>query len=301
MLNQTILHSALLCPHCGAALHETQDGRSLHCTGARVHCFDISASGYLNFATPEQARSGDSKELVRARSAFLKSGYYSEFAKAICEAAAEYAPGEIAVDAGCGEGYYTLKLAEEVGYNICGFDLSRPAIDAASKSARSAFTVAEKVSAENLTAMRKSECQTPRPLYCVGGIFNLPLREGCADAVFNLFAPCAESEFSRVLKKSGRLILAGAGEDHLYGLKAALYDTPRKNTPRADLPANMKRIGYRRVCYDITLESHEDILSLFTMTPYFYRTGQLGFERLGELENLKTQVDFDIYIYENTI
>ena len=38
-----------------------------------------------------------------------------------------------------------------------------------------------------------------------------------------------EEEYARILKKGGVLITAGAGENHLIGLKRAIYDTTYKN------------------------------------------------------------------------
>jgi 23S rRNA (guanine745-N1)-methyltransferase len=53
----------------------------------------------------------------------------------------------------------------------------------------------------------------------VASIFALPVQNASLDAVTNLFAPCAEEEFLRVLKPNGHLLLVGAGERHLMGLK----------------------------------------------------------------------------------
>ena len=42
--------------------------------------------------------------------------------------------------------------------------------------------------------------------YAVASVFELPVRDGCADGVLNIFAPCAEEEYCRVLKDGGVLV-----------------------------------------------------------------------------------------------
>ena len=64
----------LICPVCKSRLEFIRDGASLACTGARRHCFDISSDGYVNLDL-NHSNSGDSKEAVRARRAFLREGY----------------------------------------------------------------------------------------------------------------------------------------------------------------------------------------------------------------------------------
>ena len=49
---------------------------------------------------------------------------------------------------------------------------------------------------------------------------------------------------------------------------------------------------------EIALESNEDILSLFAMTPYFYNTRTKDREKLSELNYLKTNTEFEILIYK---
>ena len=66
----------LRCPVCGAAGREEQEGRVFACLGERRHCFDFARSGYLNLCPAAKAGGGDSREAVRARSAFLEAGYF---------------------------------------------------------------------------------------------------------------------------------------------------------------------------------------------------------------------------------
>lgn len=274
-MNQNIIANALKCPICELDLH--QNGNSLACE--RGHCFDLASAGYVNLASAKQAGGGDSKELVAARVAFLGSGYYEPFARQVCQRVAQYAHGGVVVDAGCGEGYYSLMAAEAAEADMCGFDLSKFAVMAAAKAAKR---------------------QSIDAAFAVAGIFDMPLRDGCADLVMNLFAPCAAEEFCRVLRPGGHLIVAGAGENHLEGLKRIIYDEVIPNQTRADLPdiPQLRLVERARVAYDITVERREDIMALFSMTPYYYRTTEAGRARLESTDRLDTRVDFDIFVYE---
>ena len=266
ILNSIIL-SALRCPVCHGAFSLSENQKSLVCENR--HCFDIAASGYVNLCP---THGGDSKEAVRARREFLSLGYYRPIADTAVKLLEKYSRGNLVADLGCGEGYYGDAIAKS-GYSLLGFDLSKPAIEAAAK--------------------RKD----PNAFYAVAGIFDIPMKDSSADALTNIFAPCAEEEYTRVLKSGGVLIVAGAGEDHLHGLKAKIYDTPSKNTVRADLPKSLAHKETVRLKYEITLKSNAEIKQLFAMTPYYYRTDAEGFARLDALDTVTTEIDvlFDIY------
>ena len=117
------------------------------------------------------------------------------------------------------------------------------------------------------------------------------------DAVLNLFAPCAEEEFLRVLKPGGLLVLVAAGERHLLGLKKTIYDNPYLNMGRADLPQNMTLVSHDRLTYQACIRGNEQIMALFSMTPYYWRTSSTDREKLQNLENLETDLDFDIFLF----
>jgi 23S rRNA (guanine745-N1)-methyltransferase len=133
--------------------------------------------------------------------------------------------------------------------------------------------------------------------YAVASVFELPLMDASADAVVNIFAPCAEAEFCRVLRPQGHLILVGAGENHLMGLKQALYDDPYQNSGRADLPAHMTLVKKETLSYGIAVEGQDLIQALFSMTPYYWRTSPKDREKLTQYKTLETQVEFDIFVY----
>lgn len=261
------------CPNCGAAL--SREGNSLICAGAKRHCFDIAAQGYVNLAPPRAAGGGDDATLIDARRAFLARGHYRPIAARVVELLDRYAKGRRVLDAGCGEGYYTEQIAQ-AGYRTAGVDLSRRGVRAAARSAQ-----------KNGTDVS----------FAVAGIFDLPIGDGTLDAVVSLFAPIAEQEFSRVLKEGGILITVEAGEAHLQELKAVLYDDPRKNEVRADAPVQMPRLCGETLSFSMEL-SGQEARELFAMTPYYYRTPKEGLARLAELAALSCRAEVRIGVYE---
>lgn len=265
------VEALLRCPICGAAGEQTADGKSFFCHGAKRHCYDFSRSGYLNFS--RDGKTGDAKAAVRARSTFLAAGYYQPLSDRIGEILTEIGAGTV-LDAGCGEGYYTNRMASE--RTILGIDLSRDGIDHAAKEAKRTGSGAG---------------------FAVCSLFEMPVADAGFDVVTNLFAPCAEAEFCRVLRDGGTLVLVGAGEEHLMGLKQVLYDTPRTNPGRADLPTGMRLTHRERLRSEITVQGAEQIDALFSMTPYYWRTSEADRAKLNGLTSLTTAYDFDIFLY----
>lgn len=269
---------ALRCPICKEEMDVDDSGCGvLYCKGARRHSYDFSSAGYVNLSAPGQSNGGDSKVAVRARSAFLDTGYYAPVSDMLCKLLKEHCKsGDIVVDAGCGEGYYSVAVAQS-GFKTIGFDLSKFATEAAAKRAR-------REGADNT-------------LFGVSSVFAMPLANRSANAVVNVFAPCVESEYSRVLSDDGRLIVVYAGPEHLLGLKAAIYERTHTNEERADMPAEMREIERRRLKYDIKVIGNQSIKELFAMTPYYWRTSIEDVKKLDGLCELDTTVDIIFAVY----
>ena len=287
------LADTLRCPVCGAPMTVSADGRGLACTAeitsrnpkGKTHLFDGGAGGYVNLA-PHHGGGGDSKEAVRARSSFLRSGYYAPAAEALAALVREYTPdGGLVLDAGCGEGYYSGRIAAR-GFSVLGVDLSKFAVDAAAKAARRERTEGGYAS---------------RTIFAVGSVFELPVADQTFDTLTNIFAPCAPAEYVRALKSGGHLVVAGAGERHLFGLKQLIYDDPYLNDPRRDLPDEgdgLTLVETRNVSFTVTVTDPDHREALFSMTPYYWRTSREGHSRLASAETLTTEVAFDLHVYK---
>ena len=72
--------------------------------------------------------------MVQARHRFLDSGCYQPVIDALTKATRTALDGvehPVILDAGCGEGYYTTQLHDAFPQaSVCGFDISKPAIQA---------------------------------------------------------------------------------------------------------------------------------------------------------------------------
>lgn len=268
----TPLLTLMQCPICRADLISDSEQKVCSCTGARRHCFDFAKSKYLNLSGPHGGL-GDKKDAIIARRAFLNAGYYKPLSDKLCDLLSHLGV-TVVLDAGCGEGYYTNRFPN--GMQVLGVDLSRDGIDAAAKTAR---------------------LENKQNGFLVASLFSMPVKDSSLDAVVNIFAPCAEEEFLRVLKPGGYLILVGAGESHLLGLKKTLYENAYLNAERNDLPIKMTLVQKETISYEITVESNELIEALFSMTPYYWRTSIEDKEKLKGLSALTTPVDFDIFLF----
>ena len=249
------------------------------------HCFDLSSKGYVNLLlSGKSGIHGDSKEMLVSRRDFLSAGYYAPIIKEVSEILASgRKPGdEITVlDAGCGEGYYTDGIYNElknkgINVTIYGIDVSKDGIAMAAK--------------------RYKQCN-----FSVASVNSLPFPPASFDAVISLFAPIAESEFDRVLKKHGLLVTVSPSPKHLFGLKKAIYDNPYENEETTFTPTLFTGLDKREFFGNITLQSATEIGNLFKMTPYYHKTGASGKEKLALLNSLNTEIGFMFYTFTKSI
>lgn len=262
----------LICPHCGAPL--IREERVLRCENG--HSYDIARSGYCNLLQSSKSgdHTGDSKEMVAARRQFLDRGYYAGLADGICERAAQLAGTRAVrlVDAGCGEGYYTRRMAQQLDERgllaqCVGVDISKSATQYAAK-------------------------RDGRTQYVTGSVYHMPLADSCADLVCSIFAPTPPEEFARVLRPDGAVLCVVPGAEHLWELKCAVYDTPYKNCEEKHRLDGFELAEQRKIEYPIHLSDPADIRTLFAMTPYAHRTPRSGLERLHALKELDVTVSF---------
>lgn len=271
--------SGFICPVCGEGL-EIKDRSYICCSR---HSFDIAAKGYVNLLLSSQTHAkipGDNKMMVNARAEFLGKGYYSHLADEMCRTVKEYFNGGVILDAGCGEGYYTENIytmlcESDMDFHLLGIDISKFACAAA----------ARKLS-------KDTRCEI-----AAASIFHLPAADGSVDMTITMFAPMCRDEFFRTLKKNGYLIMAIPGEDHLMSLKAAVYDEPYKNETSDYRIEGFEFIESRKCSRRINIDNNADIKNLFSMTPYYYKTGTEGHARVERLEALETNADFEVLVY----
>lgn len=263
--------SCLICPVCARPLAD--NGRSLVCEA--MHSFDKSKEGYVNLLTGSRSgdKTGDNATMARMRRDFLNKGYYEKLSDAVTASVCTLASSGSVTDICCGEGYYTARIAERFGGRTLGFDLSKEMVRLAAKRRSKAF-------------------------FFVANMAHIPLESESQSACVHMFAPFNAQEFSRIIKPGGYLISAVPGKYHLIGLKQAVYDEPYLNGEIVRDTAGFDIYDKQSVSYDITLESNEDIKSLFMMTPYGWKTSEKDAKKLDNLTSLTTRLDFDLIIYK---
>ncbi len=252
----------LICPICKEKLN--RENNTLKCRNN--HSFDISKEGYVNLLTGSKSgdKTGDSKESARARHSLLAKGYY----KCLKNFISSKLKGTV-LDICCGEGYY-----DEYDGEFYGFDISKEMVRLASKS-----------------------CKANNYNYFVANLSAIPIKDGSIDTAIHLFAPFNEKEFSRILKKDGRLYSVIPGENHLIELKEAVYENPYKNDEKPPNTDKLLTLVSKSKVTDTVEITREDLKLLFSMTPYFYRTSDSDKAKIDKIEKLNLTVEFVILEY----
>ncbi len=264
------------CPVCGRPLVR-EPARYLCPAG---HSFDRAAEGYVHLLPSDRMRAkvpGDSPEMVRARRDFLAAGHYAFLADAVAEALApRLADGGLLFDAGCGEGYYTRRVREKLA-------------EAGVRAAAAGVDVAK-------TAVRMAAKKVPDGEFAVASLYRLPVADGCADAVMNVFSPLCIPETRRILKPGGVFLYVVPAARHLFEMKCVLYPEPYENEEKT-VPYEGFRLEEVRRAERVMALDAAALQNLFAMTPYFWKTPREGARRLSALDALSVTAAFRLHIY----
>ncbi|WP_405058149.1 methyltransferase domain-containing protein [Kribbella sp. NBC_01505] len=191
------LVAVLRCPVCADALALTD--RTARC--AQGHAYDLAKQGYLNLLpSASNGIEGDSAGMIGARTVFLGGGHYAPIRDALILRAAEYLQpdsDELVVEVGAGTGYY---LAGVTGASRRGL-----ALDVSRYAARRAAKVDPRIGSVVCDAWRE-----------------LPVVDGAAQVVLNVFAPRNAAEMARILRPGGALLVVTPNPEHLAELVGVL-------------------------------------------------------------------------------
>jgi len=165
---------------------------------ARSHSFDIARSGYINLLQPQDRRSkqpGDTSDAVAARRRLHERGVTTPLRDAIASIVSLKSDDAV-LDAGCGDGFYLGSL----DCDAHGVDISLSAIDAAAK--------------------RYPDCE-----WIVANADRfVPYAGATFTRVLTITARMNSSEFRRVIRDDGRLLVAIPAPDDLVELRGAGRD-----------------------------------------------------------------------------
>ena len=262
----------LICPICGQPLQRRE--KAFVCF--RNHSFDIARQGYVNLLTVQQKHSltpGDTREQVLSRRAFLEAGYYAPIVEALLVTAKKYGVSGEILDVGCGEGYYSARLAQALNAELVGLDISKEAV-------------------------RCAAAKYKGPLWMCATGAHIPVRDHSAKILTSLFALTLPEEFKRVLAMDGYYFQVLACQDHLLGLKSIIYPElkfkEKDSVPELPGFQLVKSIPIR---FTFTVEGAQ-VMNLFSMTPHVFRIGKEGAERLRRTERLMDTASCVLNVYQ---
>ncbi|MFC6080383.1 putative RNA methyltransferase [Sphaerisporangium aureirubrum] len=246
MLADVIEH--LACPVCREDL--TLAGGVARC--AAGHGFDVARQGYVSLRTGSApAGTADTPAMVEARARFLGAGHFAPVADRLREIAA---PAGVVLDAGAGTGYH---LAAALGPAAVGIalDISKHALKRAARA-------------------------HPRIGAVVADVWRpLPVKDGRAEVLLNVFAPRNGPEFARVLAPGGVLAVVTPTPGHLAPLVARLgllsVGEAKERRLGEALAGHFAEAGHMIEEYELTL-GHEDVEAAVGMGPNAWHTDPMA-------------------------
>jgi 23S rRNA (guanine745-N1)-methyltransferase len=230
----------LLCPvrHCHIAL--VREGRRLLC--ARGHSFDVARSGYINLLQPQDRQSkrpGDTPAAIAGRRRLHDRGVTEPLLRAVAEMMSA-SPSDVVFDAGCGDGFYLGTLAQQIGFDAHGVDISISSVDAA--------------------ARRYSGCQ-----WIVANADRfVPYTNRSFSRVLSITARMNAPEFRRILYDDGRLLVAIPSPEDLIELRGKGRDRVARTIET--FASHFRLIDQRRASTAVDLDAaaiHDLLASIY--------------------------------------
>jgi 23S rRNA (guanine745-N1)-methyltransferase len=250
----------LRCPHCKNPL--LLKGRTYGC--CQSHSFDLAREGYVNLIPSGPgipSASGDAPEMLRARRSFLQNGHFKFLAQALVDrihsalTPTRSLEARTLLDIGCGEGSYLGFISQELAgaaeiqrLEYYGMDVSKQAVRMAAKAHK--------------------HCQ-----FFVGNVhYEIPVLDSSCDFITGVCAPRNFSEFARILKPAGLLLIAIPKPTHLRELRSEvelLQIDQDKEQELLERAAQFALVDRQELEHGAMLTG-EEIQMLLTMTPNYW-------------------------------
>ncbi|WP_139178866.1 putative RNA methyltransferase [Curtobacterium sp. MCBA15_005] len=207
----------LACPVCAEPLGRV-DGGQVGCPNG--HRFDEAKQGHLTLLPAKRrALTADTPEMVDARLRFLGRGHYAPVERALAAIVADATAPGIVLDVGSGPGTYLAHALDAAnapdGRPVAAPDASAPA----GSRPGPRLGVALDLSA---VAIRRATRAHERAGAVVGDVTErLPVVDGAAAVLLDVFAPRNQTEYARVLHADGVLAVVTPRAGHLAELAEA--------------------------------------------------------------------------------
>ncbi|WP_437023163.1 methyltransferase domain-containing protein [Streptomyces sp. enrichment culture] len=221
----------------------TGSGRPVRVGRGAVHC---AGGGERRPAQEDPRAGGRARDTAESREVFRRKGLSASLVRCLT---ADVLPGQGAVvDIGCGTGYYLAGVLDQLpGARGLGLDASVRALRSAARAHLQAAAASWDVF---------------RPL---------PLVDQAVDVMLNVFAPRNPSEFHRVLRPTGRLIVVRPIERHLAELRGQIpamitIDPDKEQRLHQALDPYFEAAGTQHVEYTAPL-TRQEAIDLVGMTP----------------------------------
>lgn len=295
---------------------------------ATKHPFDVARQGYVNLLPVQSKKSknpGDSQDSILARKRFLQAGFYQPLQSKIADTVADKVANTIHayqqsspnaqtakasecnwLDIGCGEGYYSQKLANIKGIQtLIAIDISKPAVTELAKSAKQQGQLWLQCFQGSQGSQKKDgekNGETGSIIPMVASASQLPIADNSVQGISSIFSPILPDELARVLEGNGILVIAKPDEGHLASVRAGLFDEVREHNSDKFLQ-QLAEVGFvlidsQKVAHSFTLNG-EQLADLLTMTPYSYRAKRDKREALlaqADKQGFSTQAKFVLYV-----
>lgn len=121
-----------------------------------------------------------------------------------------------------------------------------------------------------------------------------------------MFAPVAWEEARRILGADGVLIVVSSGREHLLEMRRIIYndvhlseeENPANKISAEDsAPRGFETVQKSALRYVVDLPDKTTIANLFMMTPFYYKTTEIGKLRLLSKDALRITVDVNYAVY----
>ena len=322
--------SIFICPLCQSPL--TIADKTWQCDGSHIannpkqtqHSFDVARQGYVNLLPVQQKKSkdpGDSQASIDARQRFLTAGHYQPLQQVLCQTLSQLShlgknaddetqasridtehintehPAKYWADIGCGEGYYTLAIAEQIGIEgLIAIDISKPAVVTLAKMAKAQHQLWYQ---HNLSDKHQQTVIYP----LVASAVNLPLADQSLDGISSIFSPILPEIFADKLKDKGWLLIAKPDSGHLQSVREALFDDVREHDSDKFLTQLEPYFEWRATHHieQSLVLGAEALADLLTMTPYSYRAKPAKREALlvsAKQSDFVTEAKFVLYVLQ---